>query len=440
MCGIWLVSDDRSRLGYQQPTETEWNKFRKYASWMREIFFSLSATVSDKVLRAISANLPSGIMCPLLQRLTWSSPGNRTFNRILVSSHLTTFSFWGTSAAIGVLADLASVMTELRTPFLQTLVVHVPVLKDPILTSLTVAISSAILRCGSSLTSVVVSVPLTDAAIQHIMQLPGLTTWETEGGPPVISDLSAVDTFPKLQDLCLRSTEALEWLSFFGGKTHCAPSGQVARVPRNRGPYQTLATIGCNRVAPSKIDAALMSSVLLFRGLVQLRLDLVCSEAHGCGFGLTDDDIGEMVHALPNLRALDLGDMCPADSCKTTVASLLIISTGCKNLVNLGIHFRTRNLLHDLESMTSNPRLRDLFRLPRCGLRRLEVWNAPLRMEQGHERVAEGFLRIFPSIHETLGRDEGWDIISRGLEELEYTNRRPANLPDGPAPKFAVRY
>ena len=230
--------------GYRQPTETEWNKFRKYASWMRKIFFGLRAEVSDELLHVISANLPSKIMCPLLQRLTWFSSGNRAFNRILVSSHLKEFSFLGALADIGVLADLASVMMELRTPYLQALAICVPIPKDPILTSLTVALSSAILRCGPSLTSVVISVPLTDAAIRHIMQLPGLTKWDTKGGPPAVSDLSVLDTFPKLQHLCLRTTEALEWLPFFGADTHRTPSGRVAPASHDCGPYQTLTTIG----------------------------------------------------------------------------------------------------------------------------------------------------------------------------------------------------
>ena len=415
--------------GYQQPTEADWNKFRKYASWMRQISFTLEARVSDEVLHAISANLPNGFPCPQLRELFWVSSGNRTFNRIFVSSHLTKFRFWYCPSNIEVLADLASVMADLQTPSLQHLEIsdHVP--EDPILTSLMSVISSVIPRCGPSLTSVIVSVPLTDAAIWHIMQLPELTTWKTRSGLPVIeSDLSAVNTFPKLQNLCLRSTEALKWLPFLGEHTHRAPSGRVTSAPRNHERYQSLTTINCTHEAPSKVDAAFISPIMSFHGLINLHLKSICSTERGCGFRLTDDDVGEFAAALPNLNNLNLGRVCSANSCETTVASLLIISACCKNLGRMKIHFRTSNLLQDLESMPNDPRLRDLFRLPRCGLGELGVSKAPLQMEQGYEQVAEGFFRIFPSISEISGTKRGWKIISGELAKSIRTNRQSANL------------
>lgn len=413
---IWLVSDLRR---CQQPTETEWNRLRRRASWMRELHFYSGHwqddTVPDEILDVISASLPSGFICPQLRIVSWSSSTHRVFNRIFVSSHLTKFKFSCRQSNIEVLVGLASVMAELQAPFLQSLVIITPIPEDPILTNLKTALSSAILRCGPSLTNIIISVPLTGAAVRHAMQLPELTTWGTGGAPPDVLDLSPLDTSPKLECIHLHTVEALRWLPFFKENARRPPSDRVTHSQRNRGPHQTLTTIECQ--APSRVDAALMSSLMLFRGLRYLHLEPICSRAGGCGFDFTDDGVGEMVTALPNLYGLNLGDVCSADSCKTTVASLLITSACCKDLEYLRIHFRTRDLLHDLESMPNNPRLRNLLQLPRCRLGQLDVSKAPLEMEEGYERVAEVFLRIFPSIRGVSGKDPGWDMISKVISK-----------------------
>ena len=377
---------------------------------MRELDF-FHDTVPDKILHEISSSLPSGFICPRLRELNWLSYKHRVFNRIFVSSHLTKFTFTCRQSNIDALAGLASVMVELRTPSLQSLMILAPIPEDPILTNLKTALSSAILRCGPSLTSIIVSMPLTDAAVRHIMQLPELTSWGTGNAPPDVLDSSPLDTPPKLEYFSLRTVEALRWLPLFKANAHRPPSDQVTHSQRNRGPHQTLTTIECG--APSRVDAALVSSLMLFRGLRVLHLESICSTEDGCGFGLTDDGVGEMVSALPNLYDLNLGDVCSVDSCKTTVASLLIISTCCKGLKHLSIHFRTRDLLRDLEAMPNNPRL------PRCTLKRLDVSRAPLEMEEGYERVAEVFLSIFPSIREVLWEEEepGWEMIHKVICE-----------------------
>ena len=373
----------------------------------------------------ISANVPSGFLCPQLRKVAWTSWGQRTFNNLFVSSRLTAFEF--SSRDIEAIAGLASVMTELQTPCLRTLNIEFSPLEDPLSTNVTTALSSFVLRCGSLLTEIVILVPLTDAAIRHIMQLPELTLWETKSRPPDVPGLSPLDTFPKLERIYLRSVEAINWLPFFKTDTYRASSNQVTHVPRNRGPYQTLTTIYCDYAASCQVNAAFMSPVMLFRGLNTLHLEWICSTGW-CGFRLTDDDVGEMAAALPNLTALDLGSICSADSCQTTVASLLIISTCCKHLKVLRTHFRTGNLLHDLDSMPSNPRLHGLFQLPRCRVRGLCLSNAPVRMGSDcYKRVAEGFISIFPSIDWVYGNGRVWPLVDKELERLRGSRRDPTS-------------
>ena len=337
----------------------------------------------------ISDNIPGGFMCPQLREVNWVTAEHRTFNNLFVSSRLTAFKFSCGEDNIGVLADLASVMAELQVPSLQSLGITNPIPEDPILTSLTTALSSAILRCGPSLASLVVCVPLTDAAVRHIMQLPELTTLDMTNGPPEVSGLSPLNTFPKLKSITLSTIEALNWYPFFMADPHHTSLDQVG--------------------------APFVSPVMWFRGLKELHLESLCSRAHGCGFSLTDSDIAEMAAALPNLVHLDLGEVCSADSCETTVASLLIISTCLKDLKYLDIHFRTGNLLLDFGSMSSNPQFRDLFHLPRCGLQSLDLYSAPLGREEGYEQAAGGFLSIFPSARWITGVEPGWDKICKEL-------------------------
>ena len=367
----------------------------------------------------ISAEVQSGFLCPQLRKIAWTSWRHRTFNNLFVSSRLTEFRFCCNLFNVEAVAGLLSVMAELPTFRLQTLDITFPPLEDPFSTTVTTALSSFILRCGSSLTEISILAHLTDAAIRHIMQLPELTVWETTNGLPDVPGLSPLDTFPKLERLFLHTAEALNWLPFFKTDAHRTSSNQVTNTPRSRGPYQTLTTIGYEYGGSFQVDAAFMSPVMLFHGLKILRLKQNCSE-DWCGFRLTDDDVGEMVDAFPNLNTLDLGGICHADSCQTTVASLLIISTHCEDLKELKIHFRIGNLFRDLHSTQNNPRLSGLYQLPKCGVRKLYLSEAPLRTEDDryYHLVAKEFIKIFPSIDYISGERPGWGLVVEGLRKM----------------------
>jgi hypothetical protein len=373
----------------------------------------------------ISANSPNGFACPGLRELRWETYHEPlTFDRLFVSSRLTTLEFrcrgFEDQAQDWIVSKLVSVIAELQTSSLQSLTIIFPSAKgptDPTLKSLGAAVSSAILRCGPSFTKLSVPVPLSDAAVQHIMRLPGFTQWGARNGPPDVSDLSLPDTFPKLERLWIFEKASLKWLPFFKANTLRTLSGRVDHAPSNRGPGQNLTHLNSWESVP--IDAAFMSPIMLFHRLVDLDLCAPCSGTGGCAFGLTDDDVAEMAVALPNLVVARLGEVCSANTCRTTVASLLILSTHCRNLDNLEIHFSTRDILHDLKSIPEDPRLRDFFPLPRCPLGMLTVSEAPISLGEGrHELVAAGFLSIFPSLHNIYGVD--WCRIDEGLEKIRY--------------------
>ena len=168
---------------------------------MRRLHFNSHCGVSDQVLRMISVNSSNEVLCPRLRELyweTWSYPLERHF----LSPHLRDFSF--PCFHLGqvpdeILSNLTSVIAELETSSLRSLRITIP--QGPTSVGLESAVSSAILRCGSSLTTLSVPTPLSDAAIQHIMRLPKLARWSARNGPPGVSDLPPSDAFPQLEAL-----------------------------------------------------------------------------------------------------------------------------------------------------------------------------------------------------------------------------------------------
>jgi hypothetical protein len=364
----------------------------------------------------ISLNSLNGIVCHGLRDLSWAARSySLPFYRLFISPYLTVFSFHYTHLRgrdpDEVLSNLTPMIAELPTSSLQSFEVDLSINTALTLMDLDSALSSAVLRCGSSLTTLTMSVPLSDAAVQRIMQLPQLTAWITTNGPLRVSDSPPPDAFPTLKSLELHTKVSIGWIPFLAANARRSSSGRATHVPLNRGPDQQLTTLICR--AGVLVDAAFISNIMLFHGLVYLELDSSCSSGGGCAFGLADDDVAEIATALPNLADATFGDVCATNSCRTTVCSLLFLSTRCKNLGFLEIHFNTTNLRDDLESISENPRLRDLRAFPRCQLRRFSATDAPLWMHpEDYVPVATGFLDIFPSLYEVYGTAAGWDGLN----------------------------
>ena len=399
---------------------------------MRQLDFDPDPSIPEGLLRMISANSLNGIICHGLQEFNWvvRSADSLPFYRLFLSPHLTEFSMRlyptdGISVEIPdkALSNIASTFLELETSHLRVLHLgwHIPVKVIPGLES---AVSSAILRCGSSLTSLSVPAPLSDAAVQHIMRLPKLTSWDAMNGPPRVSNLSLSGAFPQLRAIQLQVEPSLEWLPFFDVGARRASSGRITPVPPNHGPGQNLADLRC--LIDVSVDAAFISPILLLHGLVVLGLGSSCPRTGGCAFGLTDDDIAEIAVALPNLMNATFGYVCSANSCRTTASSLLFLSAHCKNLTILEIHFNTTNLRDDLEVVRADPRLRNSHPVPGCPLAILSLSKAPITIsEEDIEPVLAGFLKIFPSLGRIYGDDAGWGDLSRRLRDVGVT---PGNV------------
>lgn len=281
-------------------------------------------------------------------------------------------------------------------------------------TRLTEEISAFILGCGESLRQFHSNLVLSTEAVVHLMNLPNLLNWTTEQGPPHVADLirhgvpdGTTSLFPSLEVLSLQGEAALEWLSIL--KT--AKDGDLPwTMARNCLP--------CFRYVHSNftiIDPTLFSRLLPLTDLVQITIGVGCLIGGStCESRYSDQDVEGLAIALPRLEILMLGQWpCAANTCPTTIFSLLFLSVHCTNLKHLSIHFRTTDMLTDVMAMVDYAHSHDLHRRPKCALETLVTGEQIPQLEDYEsELVAMGLAVIFPSLTLLKG-SVGWGRLER---------------------------
>ena len=388
---------------------------------MRRLILDWDTGIPEEVFRLLSLGSTDGVVCPGLRELRWKADHHTLpFHRLLLSTKLTTLSLTYLStfaeSSEGDFPILQPMIMELDTFPIQHLHLQWLIPRE-VSRQIEPIVSSAVLRCGPALETLAVFLPISDTAVQYAAQLPNLSTWYAANGPPGTLDLPLSDIFPQLDLLELVEEVSFEWLPFLTRDARRIPSGQHPHSPLNRGPAQRLGGLVTYPNVP--IDVDFMSPIMLFRELVFLRLASACSIAGGCEFSLTDDNTAEIATALPRLGEAVLGTVCSANSCQTTVASLVSLSTRCTDLDVLEIHFNTANLRSDLESVLADPRLDSLPSLRTRDIFRLSLSNAPYTIgEDDVVPVLRGFRRVFPSLTEISGESASWKELNGRLPEV----------------------
>ena len=274
-------------------------------------------------------------------------------------------------------------------------------------THLTEEISSFILGRGESFREFGTNLMLSTQAIVHLMQLPNLSFWATEQGPPQVTDLihhgvpdGVTTLFPSLKALYLRGDAALEWLSLFEAAKKRTPPWIMAD--------DSLSTLSY-RHPTIPINSTLLSRLLPFTGLVEVFLTMGCL-FRPCVSQFTDQDVERLAIALPKLEALTLGEQpCRADTCPTTVQSLLSLSLHCTRLKHLNIHFRTANLRADILALLGNAYSQGLHLRPRCALETLVTGEMSIELtDHDTTLISMGMLTIFPSLSKFVSRSPRW--------------------------------
>ena len=296
--------------------------------------------------------------------------------------------------------------------------------------------SSFILRCGPSFTEYDSPVPLSNAALDHLIHLPHLRTWRIHGPPPTYPASSLPLVFPPLRELTLGEVAACGWLTL--GEVaacgwlpllRCLEGG--ASTTRGATPLskakELLKVLNVEDISGINIDPSFVSTIRCFRNLVRLNVEDFCHHGYDdrqCIFKLNNDNIIELAMTLTQLEFLLLGYPCPKNTCLTTVACLLPISVHCSELRELEIHFNTTNIVDDFKNTLEDPRFQQLRSLPRCSLTILDVSRMPLSLdESGSNIVAKGMVDIFPSLTCCKGHKEGWSRLTRKIVSIQGDSR-----------------
>ena len=370
-------------------------------------------------------NSPVGGWFPALQALSWkTTKSNLPYINLLFSPYLTRISIyvpslWEPRVPRVFLLAIASAFSALPTPALQLLHVDFGLymtsracLKD--------SLSSVVLRCGPSLVAFKTSIPLSEAAVNHLIQLPYLDSWRIEGPPPNYSVSSLPLVFPPLTELTLGGDVARGWLSLFKRLEGSVPTTKdVTPLFKVK---ESLKYLNIKKSSLTIIDISFISPIQKFRNLVHLDVAPQChDEDEGqCTFKLNDRSVTKLAAALPRLKSLLLGHACFENTCATTVACLLPISVRCVQLQTLEIHFNTTNIVDDLKNVSEDSQFQELRSLPRCTLSRLDVYRMPLILEESSfETVANGMLDIFPSLEGCDGLERTWDVLSTRIVQLQ---------------------
>ena len=406
----YVVSGCNSPLGFtpyrfsqmvDNPRPKEWDRFQRFASWMR--YLSLDSRVHDIALQRLSNESPGGLLCPNLERLDWeirTAHTPRSFH-IFLSPSLKRVSLF-VPEQLQYAGEIVSRLPSSLEHFSLTCSPRKDgePLKD--------LMSSFVLRCGPSLRSFGCRPPLSEAAFHYLMQLPNLRSWIAFQPPQAFPP----PTFPSLEELHLEPT-ALPWLHLLAacgqGKRSLAPASTIM----NTNVKETLKVLTCPR--KTAVDPTLLSSMSSFRNLVSIVvLNRSCHS--NCLFDLTDNDVEDLAAGLPSLVDLRLGEACGSATCRTTVSSLLLISTRCLELKFLEIHFNTHHIVGDMERLLNEGTGHGK---PRCKLQRLSVGYLLLQVpEFANETLAVGFADIFPCLEVFSSRrgGEAWRRVGAKLQ------------------------
>ena len=412
------------RTGATKPTEEEWNRFRRYTSWIRLLLVDLTpgyATPEVFLLLDLIASSPKNgptqqAIFPNLHGLTWfGKPSSLIHLPSVASPVLTDLRFHTafqreTVHLPGVYAPLELVINStLSPPNLRSLCLDTPPESNPS-PELKRGVVDLVLRCGSALTTLQLGFELPESVILHLMSLPHLSTWRVEQPAPtglVSSPFRPTVSFTQLEYLSLCTTTLRGWLSLIaalvGENSHPPPAPHA--------PGFTFGNLTNLDVNPPSGQQCL----------------------HSCIFPLTNSDISLLADTLPRMESIYLGISCFFNTCQTTFRSLHTLSTRCPQLQRVCLHVNTTTLVQDIASVfeegDQQAETRGTRVDPSVGRRDYPlslqyVSYLPLEASVGVgdlEAIVKGFFDISMTIDDVTvsnSNSELWAKVSEGIEAL----------------------
>jgi hypothetical protein len=313
---------------------------------------------SEAALELLNTRFSNNCMLPKLQDITWRSapPGHLELMLPLIVSSVLACFWLGTARDHFNAPRLVLALKALAPAYNSLADIHIigSLIHDPLITD---AVSTLLLKCNpGKLRRFYVRTALSNEAFIHATQLPNLEVFfiktglgnETELGVPL-----PTSTFPSLESLEIDATDTTrppllrtiadiqsktfrrlklefpvqEWGTFF-------PAMLVAI--QHSGSYQTLTKFSITPDGRFNVDTAFIRPLLFLTQLTDLDIEIHCGRQ--CPFKLSDQDIEELVKALPKLESLCLGSNPCSRPANNTIRTLVSIATHCKHLFELVIH------------------------------------------------------------------------------------------------------
>ena len=371
---------------------------------------------SQDAIQILSTRYSTKPVLPLLRALSWL---------FVPSAHLQS------SVPLLVSPHLAHIRLHFRDnspehclPILQTLTKAAGSLKSVELTpefnteEMQNAVSALLLSCKPNLLrEFCVASPISEEALLHVAQIPGLRRFSLRSGTPALTNPLPLTMFPSLRTLLISVSGLPTWLEilrhiqskrltqlsveFSGGDNNTLPV--MWTHLQHSGIHRTLTEFSVCPGAGWISDRVSIAPILDLRELISLTIYTNCKR-DGCIFCLSDNDIERLVKAMPKLEILSLGTPCAEQMHDNlTVKSLVAISKHCKALKVLEMHINCQSIVMSMRELDTHgyfpavaPSSRDV-----CPLRLATFGPCPIPMgSEGGSIVGMVLLQLFPRLYE----------------------------------------
>ena len=416
---------------------------------------------SKDALELLNAHFSNSYMVPNLREITLPCADPNTIGLMLplvVSPVLTNFEL-GINFILHIYDAPQIVALEALAPAYNSLVEII--FCDPMAhnTRIIDAASTLLLKCNpDKLRNFKVQTALSEEAFLHAVQLPNLegfsTTMDaTEPRAPLPTSM-----FPSLESLDIRATDArpplLRTIAHIQSKTFSRLRLEFPPTPlgnflpkvlghlRWRGFHRTLSTLTINPDGRFELDKAFVRPLLLLKELSALNIVFMCTPP--CPYMLTDEDLDELVKALPNLRSLKFGTSPCSGPANNTIKTLISIAKYCKHLTELVIHTNVEAIVNDVsrhENWRDDLALQDpFFFLAGCPVRIIIFGLCSIPDEQGARTFAMVLLRLFPHLNAITTARLFWDQLLWSMVDDIITTHRGVGTAIADVGKFMTSF
>ncbi|KAF9647205.1 hypothetical protein BDM02DRAFT_3117461 [Thelephora ganbajun] len=436
----WTIVDEAFDF-VRQPSEEEWARLSIYAERMRHFMEPRDAAPSEVALRLLNTRFSGRCMLPNLQDIGWINASPEHLELILpliVSPVLTNFRL---GVSIGRFFDVPQVVLALEAlaPAYNSLVeirIYNSMIHDPRIIDAT---STLLLRCNpNKLRYFRVGSCLSTEAFIHATQLPHLEAFAMRTDTTGLGVPLPTSMFPSLKLLEINATNPrsplLKTIAHIQSKTLdrldlISPAATLGTfLPatlaalRPRGLYQTLTALSIFPKGGLELDMAIIRPLLCLNQLTHLEIMLICSR-NSCPYGLSDEDLEELVKAMPKLRLLSLGSVPCSRPVNNTIKSLVAIAKHCKHLDRLVIHTNVEAIVNGAfqrGGWGEDPTVENCpSALVGCPLRNIVFGPCFIpNEEQGATIFALMLLRLFPYLRSlavfflTREADPLWELVN----------------------------